>query len=191
MKGIEIINEKIPILLKEHNLSYDWITKEKEICINIGQYPYFFYLKCDEHLGWNVYLEMKNEIVLEYPEADELYCEMQRYIEEINFYYYELDDMILPKMEFEMNLMDDIIRPYEYLIKEKTKDKVTYSIKCHDISDRTPLMEIKYSISLDIWTLKIEDFFEGNNMNDDLFELYDEMNRYVQSLNKREDLFFF
>lgn len=191
MKGIEIINEKIPVLLKEHNLSYDWIANEKDICINIGQYPYFFHLKCDEHLGWNVYLEMKNEIVLEYPEADELYCEIQRHIEEINFHCYELDDLILPKMEFEMNLMDDILRPYEYLIKEKMRDKVTYSIECHDISERTPSMEIKYSIALDIWTLKIENFFEGNNMNDDLFGFYDEMNRYIQSLNKRDDLFFF
>ncbi|MEC3148007.1 hypothetical protein P9013_37095, partial [Bacillus thuringiensis] len=68
---------------------------------------------------------------------------------------------------------------------------VTYSINCCDIDDKTPSMEIKYSIALDIWTIKIEDFFEGNNMNDDLFELYDEVNRHVQSLNKREDLFFF
>ncbi|WP_242288986.1 MULTISPECIES: hypothetical protein [Bacillus cereus group] len=191
MKGIEWINEKIPDLLKENNLSYEWVNNTNGICIHVSQYPYLFQLKCDEQLGWNVYLEMKNEVVLEYPEADELYCEIQRYIEDINFHYYDLDDLILPKMEFEMNLMDDILRPYKDLIKETTRDKVTYSIKCCDIDDKMPSMEIKYSIALDIWTMKIENFFEGNNMNDDLFELYDEVNRHVQSLNKREDLFFF
>lgn len=191
MKGIEWINEKIPDLLKENNLSYEWVNNTNGICIHVSQYPYLFQLKCDEQLGWNVYLEMKNEVVLEYPEADELYCEIQRYIEDINFHYYDLDDLILPKMEFEMNLMDDILRPYKNLIKETTRDKVTYFIVCFDIDDKMPSMEIKYSIALDIWTMKIENFFEGNNMNDDLFELYDEVNRHVQSLNKREDLFFF
>ncbi|MEC3148108.1 hypothetical protein, partial [Bacillus thuringiensis] len=128
--GIEWINEKIPDLLKENNLSYEWVNNTNGICIHVSQYPYLFQLKCDEQLGWNVYLEMKNEVVLEYPEADELYCEIQRYIEDINFHYYDLDDLILPEMEFEMNLMDDILRPYKDLIKETTRDKVTYSIKC-------------------------------------------------------------
>ncbi|MFJ8531125.1 hypothetical protein [Bacillus sp. NPDC094106] len=191
MEGIESICDKIPALLRENNLTYKWITQEDKICIDIEYYPYFFYIKCDAELGWNVYLDMKREIVLEHPEADELYEKMQRYIEEINFFYYDLDEHIEPKMIVEMNLIEDVLQPYTDIIKETKREKLTYTIICKKVNHKVSKMKIAYSIALDIWTLQVENFFEGNNMDDDLFELYDEMNRYIQSLNKREDLFFF
>jgi len=136
MKGIEILRKRINDLIENKYNDYIFDKVENGFEFRLLGYPYIFKILCYEQIGWNVYLELNGEnVLIEHPETDKLYIEIENIIDEINFKYYGLDENIKPMIEKSFEKLDIALSEFEQVISIIEKRNLKYDISFPDINN--------------------------------------------------------
>lgn len=188
MKGIEILRKRINDLIENKYNDYIFDKVEKGFEFRILGYPYIFKILCYEQIGWNVYLELNGEnVLIEHPETDKLYIEIENIIDEINFKYYGLDENIKPMIEKSFKKLDIALSEFKHVISTIEKNDLKYDILFPNIDNKISKMSIKYSISMNNWNVEREGIFREENLHDSIFQLFSNIKLMIKNFNKDID----
>lgn len=187
MKGYKEVKCSIIKLLNNCDIEYKVKDIDYGFYIDINKYPYGFKISCMEEFGWNVFLEIKEEIFIEHPETDKLYKGFEDIINKINYEFYGLDKNVELLVKKNRKKISYIIEKYSEMIDIVEEEELKTILKLKEIDGKKPEMSINYSISMGIWTLRIDNFFKGTNIYDNLFTIFTEANSLIQEFNNEKN----
>lgn len=186
MKGKELIIEKVKEIIGNKSKDYNINEVENGLEIKINNYPYTFKVLCYEQIGWNVYLEIKgDDDLIEHPETDIIYSEMENLIDEVNYIHYGLDENIKPIVDKNFEELDNALAEFSEIIENVEINSLAYTIHFYMTEGQSPVIKVKYSIAKNNWSVEADNIFKDDNIHDNIFELFNTVNRLTQKFNKK------
>lgn len=186
MKGYDILFNKIKEIINDKYINVELKNIENGFKFEVEGFPYTFKIICYEQIGWNVFLEPIGDIYLvEHPETNLLYKKIEDIIDEVNYEYYELDENLKSTVDKNFNELKIQLEAHSQHIDSMERKELKYFIRLNNV-DKTTL-EIRYSISMNKWILSGENLFNGGNIHDEIFELYNCIARLVEDFNRQID----